>query len=52
MDWPEPRLKKELHSVLGFTQFLSTSIKSYAKIVAPLTNFLRQDQAWKLGKEE
>ena len=52
MDWPEPSTKKELHSFLGFMQFLSNSIKSYAKIVAPLTNLLRQDQAWKWGKEE
>ena len=52
MDWPVPKTKKELHSFLGFMQFLATSIKAYAAIAAPLTSLLRQDVAWKWGEEE
>jgi len=52
MDWPEPKTKKELHSFLGFMQFLAASIKAYARIAAPLTSLLRQDVAWKWGEEE
>ena len=52
MDWLQPTTKKELHSFLGFMQFLANSIKSYAKIVAPLTTLLKKDQAWKWGDEE
>ena len=52
MDWPEPKTKKELHSFLGFMQFLAASIKAYARIAAPLTSLLRQDVAWKWGEEK
>ena len=52
MDWPVPKTKKELHSFLGFMQFLATSIKAYAALAAPLTSLLRQDVAWKWGEEE
>ena len=31
-------------------QFLATSIKSYAAIVAPLTDLLKKDAAWKWGE--
>ena len=51
MDWPEPTTKKELHSFLGFMQFLAGFIQAYAKIVAPLTNLLRKDTAWTWGRE-
>ena len=33
-------------------QFLATSIKSYAAIVAPLTDLLKKDAAWKWGERE
>ena len=46
-DWPVPNTKGDLHSFLGFMQFLATSIKDYAKIVAPLTDLLKNDTSWK-----
>ena len=43
MDWPEPKTKADLHSFLGFMQFLSSFISQYAKIEAPLTDLLNKD---------
>ena len=51
-DWPEPSTKADLHSFLGFMQFLATSIQNYASIVAPLTELLRKDVAWKWEERE
>ncbi|SJL18331.1 uncharacterized protein ARMOST_21917 [Armillaria ostoyae] len=36
-EWPTPTKKKELQSFLGFTNFYRKFIKSYSKIVRPLT---------------
>ena len=33
-------------------QFLATSIKGYASIVAPLTDLLKKDAPWKWGERE
>jgi len=49
---PEPKTKAELHSFLGFMQFLAPSIRGYAELVIPLTNLLKKEADWKWGEKE
>ena len=51
-EWPEPKTKAELHSFLGFMQFLALSIKGSAGSITPFTNLMKQEADWKWGEKE
>lgn len=41
VDWPEPRNARELSSFLGLTNYFRRMIKDYARIMAPLSDLIR-----------
>ena len=50
-EWSEPSKLKELRSFLGLANYYRRFIKGYSKIVAPLTDLLKNDQVWQWNLE-
>lgn len=42
LDWAPPCTRKQLQSFLGFTNFYQQFIPSFAQIVLPIMNFLKE----------
>jgi len=43
VDWPRPKIQKEVQQILGLWNFYRRFIPNYAQIVAPITDLLRGD---------
>lgn len=42
-DWPRPRSKSDVRSLLGLTNYFRRFIQGYASLVAPLSALLKDD---------
>lgn len=47
--WPKPESVKDLQSFLGLANYYRKFIRNFATIAAPLTDLLKQMQAWSWG---
>ena len=46
-EWEQPRTVKQVQAFLGFENFYQRFIRDYSKIVRPLTELIKKDQAFK-----
>jgi hypothetical protein len=51
-DSPTPKSVKDVHVLMGFTNFYRRFLKKYAKVTAPITNLLKKPSAGGLEKWE
>jgi hypothetical protein len=49
-DWPRPTNRKEVQPLLGLLNFYRRFIRNFSGIVAPITNFLRNDTPFEWTK--
>ena len=46
LDWPIPKLVKDVQKFLGLANYYRQFIKDFAKIARPLHELVRKDQKW------
>jgi hypothetical protein len=46
LEWPIPTKVKHVQAFIGFANYYRRFIKDFSKIVKPLTNLTKKDQAW------
>ena len=46
LDWPTPKLVKDVQKFLGLANYYRQFIKDFAKIARPLHELVRKDQKW------
>ena len=47
LDWPVPKLVKNIQKFLGLANYYRRFVKGFAKIARPLHELIRKEQKWK-----
>jgi len=52
LNWPIPKMVRDVRKFLGLTNYYRQFVKDFAKIAQPLNNLTRKKEKWRWGDEQ